>query len=116
MRERLNPDTAMYNGNDVNRMILQTFTTNVSTGLNDLFVSDYTESLCRADFYRNFAHHTWLMDNQSGYVFVMDFSDYNVFQPPFPSIQGTYEWDIQDSRGNYLVRGLVETAQNDGGF
>jgi signal transduction histidine kinase len=39
-----------------------------------------------------------------------------VVQPPDPFIQGTYEWDIQDSRGNYLVRGLVETGQSGGGF
>ncbi|MBU2553425.1 MAG: cache domain-containing protein [Bacteroidetes bacterium] len=79
-------------------------------------MSGYTDSLQQVDFMRDFLEHIRFFDDLSGYYYVIDFSGYNVVQPPNPAIQGTYEWDIQDSHGNYLVQGLIATAQEGGGF
>ncbi len=55
-------------------------------------------------------------EDRSGYFFVLDYRGYNVVQPPEPAREGNYQWDMQDSRGNYLMRGLIDKAREGGGF
>jgi signal transduction histidine kinase len=88
----------------------------MALGLGAILTVQNADSLEKVELMRSFLKNIRFFDDQSGYFFVIDFSGYNVVQPPDPSIQGTNEWDIQDSRGNYLVRGLIETAKNGGGF
>lgn len=83
---------------------------------NELASAYDADSLGGVAFMREFLQYIRFYDDQSGYFYVIDFSGYNVVQPPNPAIQGTYEWDIQDSRGNYLVRDLIQTAQTGGGY
>jgi len=101
---------------ELNKMVVKEAVTAIAKGLGAIYETQVTDSMQGVELMQTFLKHIRFFDNRSGYFYVIDFSGYNVVQPPDPSIQGTYEWDIQDSRGNYLVRGLVETAQNGGGY
>jgi signal transduction histidine kinase len=109
-------DGGLLTAGQVNEMIVKQAVESMAGGLGNIFETHVTDSLQGVELMRDFLRHIRFFDDHSGYFYVIDFNGYNVVQPPDPSIQGTYEWDIQDSRGNYLVRGLVETAQNGGGY
>lgn len=109
-------DFPLLTGTDVNKMVVKEAVTAMAKGLGAVYETHVTDSMQGVELMRTILKHIRFFDNRSGYFYVIDFRGYNVVQPPDPSIQGTYEWDIQDSRGNYLVRGLVETAQNGGGY
>ncbi len=55
-------------------------------------------------------------EDRSGYFFVLDYRGYNVVQPPEPSREGNYQWNMQDTKGNYLMQGLIAMAKAGGGF
>lgn len=74
------------------------------------------DSLGGVQWMRKFLRNIRFFEDQSGYFFVLDYRGYNVVQPPDPSREGNYQWNMQDSRGNYLMRGLIETAKSGGGF
>lgn len=106
----------LYSDEEMNREILNQSVDYMADGIGAVLPKHTTDSMQGVELMRALLKHIRFFEDQSGYFFVIDFKGYNVVQPPDPSIQGTYEWDIQDSRGNYLVRGLVETAQNGGGY
>ncbi len=101
---------------EVNELTVRHSVEAMANGLGALYNSHIADSLHGAELMQKFLSHIRFFDNQSGYFFVISFSGYNIVQPPDPDFQGTYELDIQDSRGTYLVRGLIEAAQNGGGF
>lgn len=101
---------------EMNKEIVKQAVHSMAEGLGAVFENYVSDSLQGVEIMRTLLKHIRFFDDLSGYFYVIDFSGYNVVQPPDPSLQGTYEWDIQDSQGNYLVRGLVETARNGGGF
>ncbi len=106
----------LYTANELNEEVVKQSVEAMAGGVGAVLQAHAADSLQGVDLMRALLKNIRFFDDQSGYFYVIDFNGYNVVQPPDPSIQGTYEWDIQDSRGNYLVRGLVETAQNGGGF
>jgi signal transduction histidine kinase len=106
----------LYTQRMMNEEVVKNAVISMAGGVRALLDNYAQDSLQGVYLMRDFLRHIRFFDNQSGYFYVIDYNGYNVVQPPDPSIQGTYEWDIVDSRGNYLVRGLVETAQDGGGF
>ena len=74
------------------------------------------DSLASVRWMRGFLRDIRFFEDRSGYFFVLDYRGYNVVQPPEPSREGNYQWDMQDSRGNFLMRGLIAKAQEGGGF
>lgn len=51
-----------------------------------------------------------------GYIFVYDYQGTNVVLPTKPHIEGKNLWDIKDKDGVFLIRELVERAQEGGGY
>jgi len=102
--------------NEVNQEIVRNAVQAMAKGLGGILTAHAGDSMEGVQLVRSFLRHIRYFDNQSGYFYVIDFNGYNIAQPPNPAIQGTYEYDLQDSKGNYLVRGLIETAQSGGGF
>jgi signal transduction histidine kinase len=74
------------------------------------------DSLEGVQLMRKFLRNIRFFEDLSGYFFVLDYRGYNVVQPPEPEREGKYQWDMQDSRGNLLMRGLIAKAQEGGGF
>ncbi|WP_227368104.1 methyl-accepting chemotaxis protein [Halomonas sp. M20] len=50
------------------------------------------------------------------YIFVYDYQGTNLVTAPMPEREGTKMLDAQDKKGNYLIRDLIEIAQEGGGF
>ena len=46
-----------------------------------------------------------------GYFFILDLQGNNVLLPLSPQLEGHYLWDLQDSKGQYPLRRLVEMVQ-----
>ncbi|WP_372932259.1 cache domain-containing protein [Mariniphaga sediminis] len=112
----LQADLPLMSAQEVNNLVVVNAVDAMAKGLGAVLTAQYTDSLKGVEVMRTFLQHIRFFDDLSGYYYVIDFSGYNVVQPPNPAIQGTDEWNIQDSHGNYLVQGLIATAQSGGGF
>lgn len=49
-----------------------------------------------------------------GYYFMYEMNGVNVLHPPLPHMEGTSRWDMQDSRGAYITRDVINIARNNG--
>lgn len=55
-------------------------------------------------------------DDNSGYFFTYDLDGVRISVPPDKSGNGKNFIDLQDSKGNYLVKGLIKSAKDGGDF
>ncbi|QSR35505.1 histidine kinase [Marinobacterium iners] len=55
-------------------------------------------------------------DDQDGYFFVYTLEGVNLVHPTQPELVGQDLYDMQDARGNYVIRNLLERARQGGGF
>jgi two-component system NarL family sensor kinase len=53
---------------------------------------------------------------EDGYFFVYDYKGINIVHPRKPELEGTNLLDFQDDNGKYLIKELIEKAQNGGGY
>lgn len=53
-------------------------------------------------------------NNGRGYFFIYETSGKNVLHPVLPKIEGTQKINLQDSRGNYIVRDMGQLAKRHG--
>ncbi|GGX92667.1 methyl-accepting chemotaxis protein [Litchfieldella qijiaojingensis] len=49
--------------------------------------------------------------DDGNYIFAYDFDGNNLVLPPSPEREGTNMLDVQDSNGNYLIRGMIDIAK-----
>ena len=106
----------LYSINELNEQLVKNSVTTVSAGLGALYKDFSLDSLQGVNVMRKFLDKIRFFDNKSGYFYVLNLDGYNLVQPPDHSVQGVNRYDLKDSRGTYLVRGLIETAKNGGGF
>lgn len=111
-----NSGDVFFNQKEKNEELVKEAVHFMGTGIGDQLATLAGDSLSKVQWMRKFLRNIRFFEDQSGYFFVLDYRGYNVVQPPEPSREGNYQWDMQDSRGNYLMRGLIETAKNGGGF
>ena len=50
------------------------------------------------------------------YLFMSSYDGTMLVQPFNPELEGTDQWDLQDSRGMYIIRELVKTARSGAGY
>ncbi|MCF8230255.1 MAG: cache domain-containing protein [Bacteroidales bacterium] len=108
------PPAYYYEPNEANTEIVIQTTNTFAEGIGGVFENYYTDSLTRVEFCRKMIDHVRFFDNQSGYFFMYDFDCVNVAHGTQKDLQGKDLYDYQDSRGNYVIRGLVEIAKNEG--
>ncbi|GAA0683274.1 cache domain-containing protein [Marinobacterium maritimum] len=53
---------------------------------------------------------------KDGYFFVYTLDGTNLVHPTEPELVGRYLYDLQDSRGDYVIRNLLEQAKQGGGY
>jgi len=53
---------------------------------------------------------------EDGYFFVYSLDGTNLVHPKLAHLVGKKWWDLQDPEGDFVIRNLIETAQNGGGF
>jgi len=72
------------------------------------------DSMDRVMFCREFIDHIRFFDNNSGYFFMYDFNCVNVAHGTQKNLQGQNLFDYQDSKGNYVIRGLMDVVKSSG--
>jgi signal transduction histidine kinase len=112
----LSEEVPLMSAQEVTDRIVTNAVDAVAGGIGAVLAMQTGDSLKRVELMRTFLQHIRFFDDLSGYFYVIDYRGYNVVQPPNPALQGTAEWDIKDSHGNYLVRDLIKTAKAGGGF
>lgn len=55
-------------------------------------------------------------DDQGGYIWIDDTDANLVMHPILPEQEGTNRIDLQDCNGVYIIKGILEAANNGGGF
>jgi signal transduction histidine kinase len=95
------------------KAVVETATISMAQGLSGGF-EQYDDSVSKVDFCRMFIDKIRFFDNQSGYFFVYDFNCVNVAHGTQKELQGENLYDYQDSKGNYVVRGLANIAKTQG--
>lgn len=111
----LSEDKMLCTSMEKNQILVKATVTMIAGGIGEVYAL-LQPNPNNLEYLRSFLRTIRFFDDQSGYFFVIDYKGINRGQPPDLSVQGVDEWDVTDSRGNFLVRNLIETAQNGGGY
>ena len=111
-----NKASNLYSQNEINELVVKNGVTSMAKAFGKLKSDFVLDSAKYIKTLRSFLQNIRFFDNQSGYYYILDMNGINIVQPPDPSVQGTNRYDLKDSRGTYLVRGLIDVAKNGGGF
>lgn len=95
------------------KALLENVTISMAEGLSGGF-TQIEDSLGKVEFCRMFIDHVRFFDNQSGYFFIYDFNGVNVAIGTQEELQGQNLYDYQDSKGNYVIRELINIAKTTG--
>lgn len=96
------------------KAIVETNTTNMSTGLESVFNTTFTDSLSRAHLCQTIIDNARFYGNESGYFFIETLNDAWVVAHINHDLIGTSRIDIQDENGKYFIREMVETVKYSG--
>ena len=106
----------LYSQNDINELVVKNGVTSMAKAFGKLKSDFALDSAKYIKTLRSFLQNIRFFDNQSGYYYILDMNGINIVQPPDPYVQGMNRYDLKDSRGTYLVRGLIDVAKTGGGF
>jgi len=105
------PLTSQY---QLDKMIVEINTTNVSTGLETIFSEDISDSTQRAQLCQTFVDNARFYDDKSGYFFIETLDSAWVVAHINHDIIGTSRIDVQDENGNYFIQEMVQTVSFSG--
>ncbi len=105
------PKVSQY---DLDKMIVETNTTNVSTGIESIFTNGISDSITRAHFCQTFVDYARFYDDGSGYFFIETLNDAWVVAHINHDLIGTSRIDIQDENGTYFIQNMVQTVAYSG--
>lgn len=94
--------------------LIEWLTGSMASGIGGVFDEAIPDSMARVNFCRKMIDYIRFFDDQSGYFFIYDFNCVNVAHGIQKNLQGENLYDYQDSKGNYVIRGLVDVAKNEG--
>jgi len=93
--------------------LVESVTKSMAEGLSGGFEM-MADSMDNVMLCRDFIDHIRFFDNHSGYFFIYDFNSVNVAHGTQKDLQGQNLYNYQDSKGNYVIRGLVAIAETSG--
>lgn len=93
--------------------VVENATKSMAEGLSGGFEM-MNDSMSRVMFCRQFIDHIRFFDNNSGYFFMYDFNWVNIAHGTQKDLQGQNLYNYQDSKGNFVIRGLVDVAKTSG--
>ncbi len=102
-----------YYKDEAAMLLAQTLTKSMSEGISG-GIEIMPDSIQGVMFCRDFIDNIRFFDNQSGYFFIYDFNCVNVAHGTQKELQGQNLYNYQDSKGNYVIRDLVEIAKTNG--
>ncbi len=94
----------------LDKQIVEVNTTNVSTGMQTVFETMFTDSLSRANLCQVFVDDARFYKDKSGYFFIETLNDAWVVAHINHDIIGTSRIDVKDYNGTYFIRNMVETV------
>ncbi len=109
-----NPPEKYYTPDEANRLILLEATRTMAKGISGIFKNIYTDEDAQIIFCRDFIDHIRFFDDGSGYFFINDFSGINIAHGADADHQGQNDYDLQDTRGAYIIRDMIDIAKNEG--
>lgn len=86
-----------------------------AVGLSSVLVR-YESETDRVNFIREYVDPITFYDDKTGYLFVYNYDCLNIALPNPKDLEGQNLYDKQDSKGNYPIRLLSDTAKQGGGF
>ncbi|PLX05130.1 MAG: hypothetical protein C0595_00685 [Marinilabiliales bacterium] len=93
--------------------LVENVTKSMAEGLSGGFEL-FADSIDKVEFCRTFIDNIRFFDNQSGYFFIYDYNCVNVAHGTQKDLQGENLFDYQDSKGNYVIRGLLNVVKTHG--
>ncbi len=108
------PVDPMISQYELDKMVVEINTTNVSTGTESLFTTTITDSTSRAQFCQIFVDNARFYDDESGYFFIETLTDAWVVAHINHDLIGTSRIDIEDENGTYFIRNMVQTVTYSG--
>lgn len=108
------PQSGYYSQYEVNQNILLESVTSMSKGIANVIKVLYTNEDDKVNFCRNFLDHIKFFDDGSGYFFVNDMEGINIAHGADANHQGKNDYDLQDSRGTYIIRNMIDIVNNNG--
>jgi signal transduction histidine kinase len=108
------PNPPMYDQLELNKMIVETNTTNVSTAFETVFSKNITDSTSRATFSQIFVDSARFYDDKSGYFFIETLVGAWAVAHVNHDLIGTSRINVQDENGKYFIQEIVQTVNNIG--
>lgn len=103
-----------YTTYDFNKEIIKEVVSTMARGISGLISNLYPDDNEKINFCRDFIDHIKFFDDASGYFFINDYNGINIAHGADSSIQGENNYDLQDTRGAYIIRDMINIAQNSG--
>lgn len=101
-----------YEESEANELVVADLVEATSKGISGVFNEIYTDSLDQLAFSSNLIDEITFFDDESGYFFVFDMEGLCIAHGAEKEREGTDMWDIQDSKGAYIIRDMVGLLQN----
>jgi signal transduction histidine kinase len=79
-------------------------------------LKNYQSEADRINFIRTYANPIRFYSDESGYFFIFTLDGLNIVHPNFKELEGQNMFNVQDSKGNYLIRKMSAVAGRGGGF
>ncbi len=108
------PNPPMYNQLELNKMIVETNTTNASTAFETVFSKNITDSASRATFSQVFADSARFYDDKSGYFFIETLDGAWAVAHVNHDLIGTSRINVQDENGKFFIQEMVQTVRYTG--
>ncbi|MBI9039253.1 MAG: cache domain-containing protein [Bacteroidales bacterium] len=96
---------------ELDKAIVQTNTTNVATGLNNIFNTMIGDSTGRAHLCQAFVNDALFFNDESGYFFIETMDDAWVVAHVNPDLIGTSRINTQDIYGKFFIQDMVSTVK-----
>lgn len=106
------PENNYYTETDANKAILKEVTSTMAKGIAGIFEHIFPVNDDQIAFCRDFIDHIRFFDNGSGYFFINDFNGINIAHGANQAHQGQSDFDLQDSRGAYIIRDMVNIVKS----
>ncbi len=108
------PQNGNYSQYDGNQFILKESVKSMSKGIANVLSEIYANEDDRVNFCRDFLDHIKFFDDGSGYFFVNNMEGINIAHGADANHQGKNDYDLQDSRGTYIIRDMIDIVNNSG--
>ena len=102
----------LYDVPEGNKLLVEDLVTTYAKGISGVFTDIYTDEAEQVAFCRTFLDDITFFEDESGYFFILDFDGLSIAHGAQQELEGQNQWDLQDTKGTFIVRDMAELAQN----